>query len=574
MFSLVFQVSFYLLIPEKVSVCEVNIKFGNHELYPFCPVSKENKKIWYCSIIFHKDPIKFPKNSRYLYQIHLDISHDTTQSGPETAASICSEKDVRKVKRLYQFDVFKFPDRRFQEGETIPNSVIFYLTWFLQHVKASTLPEMLTKINNLDIKSLSQEHVQELVGSILNYASETTTTDIQRLYLCMVLSNLKDARKKLDLKGDKLACDRLLHCLSVDFKRHSIPDVTLLAEIAIILVENCSSPGRLTLAAYFYPYFGIKFLLDKKKDAKHLTHTYETEEYQKMVAMLFSCLKVENRDGHKKLLRWVLRSAQTSIDALNLCSRPELSELFESDDEKVDFFVKFFIKAQSKTGKSLQAKLWEFHCMPSKIREKILRPLHSSLLEYIKSEDELRDEKDTDFVLKLFFSIMDQDKDQFIGLLFQLSESRSIFNQNLLLKILQNKNLEKDWHNIPDEKRAKICGGWVITRVRNIASKSNSLDGLSRVIAIYESIDAIMKCSPNVIPLTLAQKVLMHVEREISPNTEPCDVLLAFSQIDNCLPVVQECYISHVRKILCKQFIEDSRELLKKFAGSRYVFNF
>ncbi|XP_028396213.1 uncharacterized protein LOC114520186 [Dendronephthya gigantea] len=202
-------ISFYLLIPEEVSVIGVCMKIGTDENVHLFQVPNE-KKIWYCNIIFNKDPIKIPKNSKYKYKIFLESStgDDTTQSGLKTAASICTEKDVRNVEWPVQFDVFKFPDNRHRE-------------------------EILSNITGLDVKSLSTIDVQELEEYVQleDETREEKDKDVVLKLFLAIMDKDKDEFTELlfELSKSKsiLTQDLLLNVLqSKDFKRgwHDIPD--------------------------------------------------------------------------------------------------------------------------------------------------------------------------------------------------------------------------------------------------------------------------------------------------------------------------------------------------------------
>ena len=284
----------------------------------------------------------------------------------------CREKKKRTVKHKFQFDVFIFPDSRHCHSETAQSAVIWYIQWLLKFVDDSSISPILTHIEGLNLTSVKENHLKELVSWILYQALQIyTTTDIQRFYLCIILSHLPNSSPFL--RGNKKACDCLLQCsIRVYFKFLSTPDLERLKKMAIILVENSSSPGRLTLAAYFYPCLGIEFLLEKKQE-ESLCHQYDSEEYQNLVTSLFSCLKVDNQHEHQDLLKYVMESAPTLVDVLDLFQRSEISKMFANEDEKVDFFVEFLktAKAMSEMKKGLREKFDESLNMPEKIRNTI-----------------------------------------------------------------------------------------------------------------------------------------------------------------------------------------------------------
>ena len=283
--------------------------------------------------------------------------------------SKCKEQERRIVKHQFQFDVFIYPDNRHREGETIPKAAIWYTKWLLKSVDSSTISPILTSLQDLNFTSVIEDHKQEFVRWILEQVLQASTTDIQGLYLFMVLCHFSNLSPYL--KGHKIACDRLLQCFltRIDSNLVSKLDTKQLKKTAITLVENSSSPGWLTLVGHFYPHLSIKLFLEKKHK-ESLSHEYESDEYKKLVNALFSNLKLDDQDDCKKLLKYVMKSSPTLVDALDLFQHSKVSEMFANEDKKVDFFVKFLKKAQfkSENQRSVNEKLDEF---PGKIRSTI-----------------------------------------------------------------------------------------------------------------------------------------------------------------------------------------------------------
>lgn len=546
------------MIPGDYLVDDANIQFEGQSNLPLYP-AQQDKKLWYCSVTFNSDPIG--NRLKYKYSLHFggkDVVVPFFNYKIDRMSTLPSEHKEKSCKRLVQrqvqFDVFA--DYRYREGETIPTSVTWYLKWFLQFVKESTIFEILTHTEGFTFKSLNPGHVQELVYWILEQASDCSITDIQRLYLCIVLSL---HRKKPDalsyLKDNKTVCDRLLQCFSTCAHLNGLSETALrrLQKIAIILVENSNSPGWLTLAAHIYPYLGIKFLLDNKaKHAKRLDYRYDSTKYKKMVTTLFSCLKVENQGDqltHQKLLLLVLESAPTLVAALELFKRSEVSRLFATEDERIRFFAKFFDEAQAH-------QMLELLCL--------------TLSEYTKSDDELKGE-DKQVLVKLITSIKDLGTDQLTEILNKLSISKSLRRQDLVLKILNNELFKKDWREIPPGQKLDILTSWVITRVTN-TRRVSSLDSAGTVVAVYESIDAIVQCFCTVsLDKYFAEELSNRVVEEISEAKDAINVLQAVASVDKLSLDVQECYISHVKKVLKPEPIKKSSQLLKECSSSRYV---
>ena len=546
-------------LPDEI---HINVDSGKYPLYP---VSDE-KNLWYSTMKFSSSPINHLKYRYTLRKNETDYDINFPWYGKvnvlSTRAMECNERDERTVKHQFHFDVFMFPGNRV--GETVMRASIWYAKWLLKFVDGSTFSPILTYIQRS--MQPTKNHTKELVLWISEQASENSTTDMQRSYLCVILCRLHGLSQHL--KGKKMMCDHLLQCFSTCAYPSSLSesDLKRLEKIAIILVENSSSPGWLTLAAYFYSYLGIKFLLDDKHK-EFLNRKYNSEDYQKLVNEFFSCLKVESQDEYKKLLKYVMKSAPTLVDAMDLFQRPEISEIFATEDEQVDFFAKFFEKEniKSKRKKALWERLVVFHHTPEKIRSKVYKLLYSTLLEYAKSGDELKD-VDIKVLVELILSIKQLDMDKFIDVLNAFSTSKSSSHQDLLLQILDDDNFKEAWLEIPPDTRVDICKSWVRNRVITVKHKSK-LDNSEMVVLVYQSMEAITRrCSLNTL---MAQKVSAYVVAKVFESKDGIYVLKAFESIEQFSPVVKECYISHVRKILTPQLVKKSSQIFKKCSTTR-----
>ena len=535
--------------------------------YPLYRV-QEQKNFWYSTIKFSSSPINHLKY-RYTLRKKKNSGYDinvpwygkvNVLSSP---AMECNEKDERTVKHQFHFDVFIFPQNRHCEGETVMRASILYTKWLLKFVGGSTISPVLTYIHHS--KRPTKNHTKELVFWISEQASQNSTTHLKRSYLCVILCRLR--KLSPHLKGNKTICDRLLQCFSTqaypsclsksNFKR--------LEKIAIILVENSSSPGWLTLVAYFYSYLGIKFLLDNK-DKDSLNHNYDSKNYWKLVKQLFSRLKVDNQDEYKKLLKYVMRTAPTLVDAMDLFQHYETSDIFATEDEKVDFFVRFLKDEdiKSKKKKILWERLVVFHRMPEEIRSKIHKLVYSTLLEYAKSGDKYEDE-DIKVLVELILSIKQLSMDKFIDVLNEFSTSKS-FVPRLLPQILDDESFKEAWLEIPLDAKVDIWKSWVMNQVVTIKNETN-LDNAEMVVLVYHSMEAITQhCSLNAV---MAPKVSAHVVERVFESKDAIYVLDALESIENLSPVVKECYISHVKKILTPELVKKSSQILRKYSTTR-----
>ena len=544
------------------------IHFGSHENYPLHRVPEE-KNLWYCSVTFTCNPIQ--GNSEYSYSLQTsanDVEFPVYGKVDylSTPASECEEQKKRLVKHQVQFDAFCSQDEKSSKDKTIPWATIWYAKWFLTFVDDSSICPILTYIKGLNFPSVKENDVRKLVSWILQQALQNSTTDIQRFYLCIILSHLPNSSRYLN--GNKKACDRLLGCFSTCVYPKLLSKLELegLKKVALILVQNSSTSGWLTLAAQFYPYLGLKFLLDNK-NVEFPKHQYDSEKYKKLVTALLSYLKVDNQDHYEELLKYVMKSAPTLVDAMNLFQHSEISKIFTTEDEKVYFFVKFFKEEniKSKKKKSLRERLVVFRDISEKIRSKIYKLLYNTLLEYAKSDNELKD-ADIKVLVELILSIKHLGMVQFIDVLKKFSTSKSLSRQDLLLQILDNEDIKKAWLKIPSKEIEDICESWVINRVTTVKTETEPAN-FGIVVLVYQSIEAITPyCSLN---SSMAQKVSVHVVDKIFESIDAIDVLQAFVFIEKLSPVVKQCYISHIRNILKPELVKKSSQILREFSTTR-----
>ena len=542
------------------------------------------QNLWKFTISFSDDPIA--GHFKYKYGIYKK-GHDFkipifgTRIGIfSTDPSYCEERAERRVKSEVEFDVFHYPDDRNHHYSSLPQSVIFYIQLLLPSVLPLAIPEILPQVESLNFQSLTTKHREDIIRWMVEQISTKFLTDSQCLYLCVVLGHIQsNSAPNLSFpSGYKTGktCDRLLECLSVFASSNilSKSDLKALKAVATLLVENSSRPGWLTLAAYFYSYFGVKFLLEKEYTAG-LNNRYDVKEYQKTVNELFLSVKdMKNEDDkvvHQHLLLVVLKSAPMLNTALDLFKRSDVRKFFGNEDEMVSFFVKFYQDRQRGTSTHMKigAKLEEFFQIPKMFREKVQKLLYPILLDCAKSADELKAEH-----VKIFLNSMIQQDvlalEQVHALLIELSKSKSVPRQDLVLKVLNNDLFQLHWYETQYEKKLLICRSWVFTRISNILSRRVS--GLDKIKTVYQAIDCIMRCTLNITNAILAQDVSTYIVEKTLATEDALSVLHAFASIEQCTAIVQDCYKSHVRKILAPKVVKKSSKLLEECSTSRYVY--
>ena len=492
----------------------------------------------------------------------------------------CKESGKRHVSSQIMLDVFILPEDELPRKETISKSVLFYLRWFLPLVSPLSICETLIQIKNLNFNSLQKHHVKLCISWIVEHALDTSVTNQQRLYLCIVLGHLNRFFPSLPLSSSNNiadACDRLLDCLKdcVNPKFLSAPDLELLRKIAVLLVEYSRRPGWLTFAAYFYPYLEIQFILEDES-AGRLHHRYDDKEYNLMVDLLLSNVKIESRDDqitHQDLLHLALKAAPTWDCAIKGFTCPEVKKFFENDDEKTDFFIKFYksnFKDAEIQNKSWGERLVEFSKIPNNIRAKMQEFLFPILLEFSKSDEELKDERVDVFLTSNILE--DLDMHQVPQILLELSKSNASPRQDLLLDILDKESFRERWQQTSLTDKVNVCTSWIITRVVNNGwgKRPSSVD---KIVAVYGAIDAIMKRSFNSSDKALVEEVSSFVMNAMLRNEDAKNVLKAFPNIEKFVTPVQDFYKDYVTKKIeqMPNVVKKSGNIVKEFPNTRYV---
>ena len=558
------------------------IHFGPDNFKPLQRIS-EDSNLWKYSQEFHGGSLKYKYS---VYSQAQDIKSSFFKLFNKDSTRCEEESDERHLKESpVQFDVFFFPKDKMYLSETLPKGILFYLKFMLANIIPSSTIAILAGVNNLRFFTFSPKHIKECVKWIVEQAPSGSVTRVQRFYLCIVLSHLNLLNpppfQLLFPNDGKIAkaCDCLLQCLDACIYYYeflSTSNRERLKTVAVMLVKNSSRPGWLTLAAHFYSYFGTEFV-QKTKHAVSVNYTYGNKEYMEMASSLLSkiVINVSDENTHLHLLELVLKSAPNRDAALELFESLAVDRLFINEDKKVEFFIKHLkstTRGICRQTENVGMKLMEVYHLPVKLRAGMHKLLFSLLLEYATSDNESNSEHG-----KIFLQLVKSghlDKDQVVRLLVELSKSKSVLCQNLLLEILSKEKeaVEHHWYKTDFFKKKEICQSWVITRVVD-KSRASGLVGANKVAAAYEAIDAIMQCSLTNSNKYLAQQISSHVVRTTLRNEDILSFLKALASIEECTDVVQECYISQVKKKLKQDFntVKKSSIFLKECPNSRYL---
>ena len=533
-------------------------KLWHHQLSLSCDVKKEYIDYKYRIFIKGHDS-KFPVIGRF-------FSKDD---------AFLDEISTRKIAANVQYDVFHFPYDRGYYTECIPQSVTFYIKWLLQAVNMSSISQILQQVEGMHFTKFTTKHVREFIAWIVEQVIGPSVTDTQRLYLCVILGHLfHNCRFVFPWPNDhnsKKACDRLLDCFNASAQDSFLPPSSLqiLKEFASTLVEKSSCSGWLNLAATFYPYLGVKYVVQNKQ-YNNINYKYDIKEYQKLTDTLLKNIKIshEEKSDHLNLLQTVLEIAPNNEAIVELFDNSDTNQFFTNDAEKEEFFVKIFQDAHySGTRRGVGAKLVDLLNIPEKLRGTLYRLVNSSLLDFVRSSEELKEEHSKAFLNLLVFDQCLQ-KSDIVDLLVEISKSKSVPRHQLLLMILNTSLFREDWHGTPVAQKVKICSTWVITKVVN---EMHINSGIDKTTAVYHGVEEVMRCSLNTSNNKLAEEVSQKVVHRFLGSEESLSILKAFVSIEKYSTVVQDCYKIHMKEVLVcdKRLIKKSLKVLEEHPISR-----
>ena len=553
---------------------------------------KEDSNLWKYTAILPGDPTK--NRLKYKYS----CLHDKRPvGGPEGKGLLdfvsgllsksdvhCEESNLRDVSSLTQFDVFEFPGDKQKISDTGVQAVMFYAMFLLPRVNSSNISEILLQIESLNFVVLETKHLKDFVNWIMEQALDSSVSDEQLLYLCIVLGHLLRASSSLPFPNNSktpLACDCLLECLNncADLDFLSSQSLERLEKVAITLVKQSSRPSWLALVAHFFPHLGIDFVLDKLK-IKDLHREYDVQEYQNMVGKFLMNVKKKykkSHNAHKFVLDLVLQQAPNLDSVWDIYESDDVDWLFDgNEDAKVDFFVKFYLdknKENSTQMKAVGTKLVEFYDLPKEIGLKLNNVLYATLYEFAKSDDEL-DNKDVKIFLRLLLSENNLTKIEIFEILIKLSKSRSALHRDTLIRILDNEFFEEKWCEYKLWEKVEICKSWVINEVVSIQRSTGQLEGVNRIVAVYEAINSVINCCVNIWNKDLVRSVSGEVLDTILRYANPIDTLKASFKIDKCVAVVKEFYRSETKNMISNKNVDRVLKKAKTFieacSSSRY----
>ncbi|XP_028397453.1 LOW QUALITY PROTEIN: uncharacterized protein LOC114521280 [Dendronephthya gigantea] len=565
------SVDFYVYVHGNKPVDKVYLLFNNGSHVLLHKID-DDRKLWHYQL-FSSDDLK---RERIEYRYRAVIKRD---SHFPLVGKYFSKDDLnieelgkRKIDSNLHYDVFHSPHDQRYYMESVAQSIIFYTKWLLPSLHISNISRILQQIEKMRFMYLDGKNVKDFISWIINHVIQLSINDVQRLYLCVLLAHLCDSHhfSLPNKKETKAACDRLLACFSADVNSvfKSPPSVKIWEKLAIELVKHSSCPGWLNLAATFYSYLGVDYILQKRYFFS-TAYNYSAREYQNLMDLLLRNIDVDSKNySYKRLLKALMEMAPNNDIVVKLYDRPDIDKFFASETEKKDFFVEFYqnIHHKSSTRKDVGASLIELVKIPQELLRKMYRPVHSSMLNFLRSDDEMEEQH-----IKAFLDLMVLDyclqKSDVNDLLIEIAKSKLTSRHNLLLNILNMSLFEDNWRDTSMVEKVKICCTWITTKVVN---EKGMNDGMDTTTAVYHGIDVVMRCSLNKSNNKLAEEVSKTLIHDILRNEPSLSILKAFVSIEKYSTVVQNCYKANVKNIFSREprLTKKSIKVLEEFTNS------
>lgn len=360
----------------------------------------------------------------------------------------------------------------------------------------------------------------------------------QLLFLCATLGYIVSVKTSrcLPLPNDertKQACDKLLENLANCVKKgFRMPDkcLDLVNRSASTLVQGSSNPGWLTFAAYFTPFFGMKYVLSINMEPWE----YSKEDFKKLFSvMLISMpsIKKVNPDQkvlYKPFLKRILQFVNNDDDLFQMYQRGDVFRFFRSPNEREHFFVEFYeASLNSRAAGDLGKILKYLERFPGKFRDKMSGIIYAYVQHFIDTVAE-PSPKDMEVIFHLISDSLSDEKVR--CLLTYLSTSQSAFHHDLLKQILNQEKFAAKWARVPPSEKLKICNLWVRMRIH--------MDNSGIIKGTFEAVDILISCTNVSSNKCLIKQLCDNAINCLLPK-EPIRIIEEFKEIENYSSVVQ-----------------------------------
>ena len=392
----------------------------------------------------------------------------------------------------------------------------------------------------------------------------------QLLFLCATLGYIESFVRHEDFfplpnhEQAKSAFDKLLENLAKCVRKNfSVPRncLQLLERSACTLIQGCSKPGWLTFAAYFRPFFGMKYVLGVRMEPCE----YSREEYLKLLPLLVSALpsirKARNEEGplYHQFLKCILQFAPDEDVLFQMAqNKDHIYRFFSSGNDREYFFKAYFKDSLNKQAGSLGDKLKHLN----KISKNFPGKMSGLVFGYVQQFINTVAEPSPDEMATVFHLISNNfSDDSFFYLLRHLSQSSSATHHDLFWQLLNDERFTQQWKKVPRSEKIKICFSWVEMKAHSSKEKSGQIK------AIFEAADLLISCVLISLNENLVNALCENVFKGLLH--ENCiHIIEEFKEIENYSPHVQNCFEYLVEETLYRNpHLVTNKETVKNLFG-------
>ena len=456
------------------------------------------------------------------------------------------------------------------ENDDCLKAVLADLNHLLHLAKHKHIGAVVLNFNNVRIDVLSSTTVEKCI----QWVTEQTrfVEEKQLLFLCLTLGYIAYIKQTycLPLRDDdttKYAFDKLLQNLQNCFKRKfPLPDNcwNLLERSAFTLVQGCSRPGWLTFAAYFRPFFGMKYVLNVRMESCK----YDKEEYFKLLSLLVFGVKNikkaswEERQFFRPFLKCILQFAPDEDVLFQMVHNKDVYRFFYSQNEREQFFMEIFMEFLNKQTQNLGDTLKHIIRITENFSGK-MSGISGIIYGYVQQFIDNVAEPSADEMAAVFHLISEYvSDDKVFYLLRHLSKSLSATHHNLFLQLLNDERFGRQWEKVLRSEKVKICFSWVEMKANSSKEKSG------RIKAIFETVDILISCALISSNKNLIQALCENVFKGLL-NEDCIRIFEEFKDIENYSLHVQNWFQRLVEEILYRSpHLVTKREVLNSFYGN------
>ncbi len=426
---------------------------------------------------------------------------------------------------------------------------------------------VVSRFSYVNVGSLNPAAIQRCIQWVIEQAHSVENK--QLLFLCATLGYIAHVKDFgwLQLPNDettKHVCDKFLKNLETCFRKgFRIPDncLHLLKRSAYTLVQGSSKPGWLTFAAYFRPFFGMKYVLDVRMKSC----AYSKDEYWKLLSLLvFGVTSIKNprteeREFYQLFLKRILKFAPDEDVLFQMFQYKDLYRFFYSPSDREHFFTEFYKDSVNSRAENLDERIKRLNKLPAHVRAKMSGLVFGYVQQFIDNVVEPSPDE-TDAVFHLISENFSDDN--FLYLLRHLSKSSSsATHHDLFLQLLNDQKFSRKWEKVSPREKVNICLAWVNAR--------SSREIGARIKAIFQAVDILISCAHISSNENVIHDLCGHAFNWLLQHEDSTRIIEEFKEIENYSPGIQNCFKQLITETFRrKPHLLTKEEILANLSGN------